>query len=292
MPGFPLVLQLIIAFLCPCLTGFSQTTNSFYQFVQDQSRRQYSRVPHEVLAFYYPWYGQPPGRDPWHGYDTNQHEIFGTQRYPVKGPYSSHDVAVIDWQIDQAKAHGITGFVVCWWEASAWEAWNNESLSLVLAEAEKKDFKVAIEWAIAPGEGQGQIDRAVETLSYAVQHFGRHKAYLKVDGKPVIFPYNDVMLHVPVAAWPKIIEGVRARAGDFIVMADGHQDHYAYLFDGIHSYSLDGWPWELQIHLQTGRTSRLGVPVLPERREDCPTLEPDQLPHRQPRLRLPQSLQI
>ena len=238
---------MVILFLC--VAGFAQTTDSFSLFVQKQSERRYNNVPREVLAFYYPWYGQAGDRSPWHGFDTNKHEIFGAQRYPVKGPYSSHDLTVIGWHIDQAKAHGITGFIVAWWDETDWEKWNNESLSLLLTEAEKRDFKISIEWNIAPGEGQQQINRAIDTLSYALKHYGQHKAFLKVDGRPVIFPYNDVMFKVPVTSWPKIIEGVRKRAGDFAVMADGFQDHYAYLFDGIHSYWFDflpGLPFELQ----------------------------------------------
>ena len=256
-PGLPLSLPLAIVFLGSCLAGFSQTTNTFFQFVQDQSQRQYIGVPHEVLAFYYPWYGQSGDRNPWHGYNTNKHEIFGAQRYPVQGPYSSHDLSVIDWQIDQAKAHGITGFIVAWWDESAWENWNNVSLSLLLLEAEKKDFKISIEWNIAPGEGQHQIERAIHTLAYAIQYYGQRPAFLKVDGKPVIFPYNDVMLKVPVASWPKIIEGVRRRAGDFLVIADGYQDHYAYLLDGVHSYTLDAIPGELVSGLTRERLGAL-----------------------------------
>ena len=252
-----------MAVLCACLTGFSQSTNStntFFQFVQDQSRRQYTQVPHEVLAFYYPWYGQPPGRDPWHGYDTNKHEIFGAQRYPVKGPYSSHDLEVLNYHIDEAKAHGVSGFVVSWFGTGDWEAWNNKTLSLLLDVAGKKDFKIAVHWEIAPGEGQGQIDRAVSELSWVLREYGTRKAFLRVGGKPVIFPYNDVMLKVPVASWPKIIEGIRARAGDFLLMADGHQDHYAYLFDGIHSYWLDslpGLPFGLQSTLSREKLGEL-----------------------------------
>lgn len=237
------------------LTAWAQTTNSFFEFVQAQSQRQYTQVPHEVLAFYYQWYGQPPGRDPWHGYDTNKHEIFGAQRYPVKGPYSSRDTAVVDWHIDQAKAHGVTCFVLSFWGQGEWEAWNNGAFSLMLDRAEKKDFKIALHWEIAPGEGQDQIDRAINELSWALKEYGQRKAFLKVNGKPVIFPFNDVMLHVPAPSWPKIIAGVRARVGDFIVMADGHQDHYGYLFDGIHSYWLDSLPWDLQIHLTKERLS-------------------------------------
>jgi hypothetical protein len=242
-------LKLAVIFLCSCLTGFSQSTNLFFQFVQDQSKRQYTAVPHEVLAFYYPWYGQQGDRNPWGEADTNRHELTRTARFPVKGPYSSHDLSVIDWQIDQAKAHGITGFIVAWWNEDDWEKWNNQSLSLLLAEAGKKDFKISIEWNIAPGEGQGQIGRAINTLSYALKHYGQRKAFLKVDGKPVIFPYNDVMAHVPVVSWQQIIEGVRARAGDFLIIADGYQEHYGYLFDGIHSYQLDGFPFEYEKNL-------------------------------------------
>src|ERR1017187_6128799 len=103
-----------ILVVCSCLNGFSQTANSFFQFVNDQSERHYSEVPHEVLALYYGWYGQPE-RNGWGEFDTNKQEIVKTAHYPVKGPYNSHDPAILDWQIDQAKAHGITGFVVSWW---------------------------------------------------------------------------------------------------------------------------------------------------------------------------------
>jgi hypothetical protein len=47
--GLNLPLAWTILCLCPCLTGFSQTTNSLFQFVQNQSQRHYTQVPHEVL---------------------------------------------------------------------------------------------------------------------------------------------------------------------------------------------------------------------------------------------------
>src|SRR5882724_5981729 len=156
----------LVVFLC--MTGFSQTTNSFFQFVNDQSERHYSKVPHEVLAFYYGWYGLSPERNPWGDADTNKHVLTRTARYPVKGAYNSHDPAVIDWQIDQAKAHGITGFVISWWGTSDWDSWHDQSLSLLLQHAEKKNFKISIYWEQAPGDGQGQIDRAVDEVSYVL----------------------------------------------------------------------------------------------------------------------------
>ncbi len=240
----------LVIFFFAYLTGFSQTTNSFFQFVNDQSERHYTQVPHEVLAFYYGWYGLSPERNPWGDADTNKHELTRTARYPLKGPYNSHDPAVVDWQIDQAKAHGITGFVVSWWGTAGWDSWHDQSLALLLEHAEKKNFKISIYWEQAPGDGEGQIGRAVGEVSYVLKKYGKSPAFLKVDGKPVIFAYNRVvMFQVPVSSWPAIIEGIRARAGDFVLLGDGQQSSCAYLFDGIHSYGLNGLPDEFEKHL-------------------------------------------
>jgi hypothetical protein len=91
--------------------------------------------------------------------------------------------------------------------------------------------------------GQGQIDRAIGEIAYVLKRYGQSSAFLKVDHKPVIFAYNRVNLfQVPVSSWPSIIEGVRQRAGDFVLIGDGQQSSSAYLFDGIHSYGLTGLP--------------------------------------------------
>jgi hypothetical protein len=245
----PLHVVLVIFFFA-YLTGFSQTTNSFFHFVNDQSERHYTQVPHEVLAFYYGWYGLSPERNPWGDVDTNNHVLTRTARYPVKGAYNSHDPAVVDWQIDQAKAHGITGFVVSWWGTAGWDSWHDQSLALLLEHAEKKNFKISIYWEQAPGDGEDQIGRAIGEVSYVLKKYGKSPAFLKVDGKPVIFAYNRVvMFQVPVSSWPAIIEGIRARAGDFVLLGDGQQSSGAYLFDGIHSYGLNGLPDEFEKHL-------------------------------------------
>jgi hypothetical protein len=250
-------------FAASCLAALAQTTNRFFEFVQAQSKRQYTQVPHEVLAFYYGWYGQfkQTARGvmdtAWEEVNTNKHEILKTARYPVNGPYSSQDVSILDWQIDQAKSHGITGFVVSWSGTGPEVAWQEKSLQLLVERAEKKNFKISICWEQAPDEGRGQINRAIGEISYVLQRYGKSPVYLKVDGKPVIFAYGRLVYQVPVGAWPEIIEGIRAKAGDFALIADGHQDSYVYLFDGIHSYDLSGLPFELERNLTVGRLSDL-----------------------------------
>jgi hypothetical protein len=142
-----------IVFLCSCLTGISQT-NTFFQFIQNQSQRRYSDVPHEVVAFYYGWYGFSANRNSWGDVDTNKYETSQTARYPLNGPYSSHDPAMVDWQIDQAKSHGITCFVVSWWGTGPEASWHEQSMQLLLDRAEKKDFKLSIYWEQAPDTGR------------------------------------------------------------------------------------------------------------------------------------------
>jgi glycoprotein endo-alpha-1,2-mannosidase len=247
----------LAACLCPCLTGFSQSTNPFFQFVSNQARRQYTQVPHEVLAVYYVWYGFAGDRNPWHGFDTNKHEIFGTQRYPVLGPYDSKDVAVIDRHIDQARANGITGFMTSWWGTGAWDARIDECFALLLDRAEKKHFKIGLYWERAPGEGRQQIDLAIHEISYVLKRYGHSPAFLKVDGRPVVFAYGRVMDQVPMSAWPEIVEGIRKDGGDFAFFPDGQEDSFTCLGDGLHTYWLEGIPFDLEHHLTAGKLGQL-----------------------------------
>jgi glycoprotein endo-alpha-1,2-mannosidase len=232
----------VAALITSCGTLFSQATNSFFQFIQGQNERRYSNVPHEVLAFYYGWFGNP--RNPgWGKVDLAKHEIDNTARFPAKGAYSSHDPVVIEWQIDQAKAAGITGFVVSWWGRDDWDKWHDDSLAMLLKCAQRKQFKVSIYWERAPGDGRAQIDEAVDDISYVLKKYGKRKAFLKVDGKPVIFAYNRVTLFaMPVSSWPAIIQRIRERAGDFVFFGDIGDDQQtpgSYLFDGLHSYGVN-----------------------------------------------------
>ncbi|HEY3761917.1 MAG TPA: glycoside hydrolase family 99-like domain-containing protein [Verrucomicrobiae bacterium] len=243
------------------LIGFGKAgyaANSFFDFIQEQSERHYDHIPHEVLAFYYGWYGNPRN-EAWGNVDASKHEIDNIARFPVRGAYSSHDPALIEWQIDQAKASGITGFVVSWWGRGDWDKWHDESLAMLLKYAAQKDFKISIYWERAPGDGQGQIDEAINDISYVLKKYGKNKAFLKVDGKPVIFAYNRVVLFaVPVSSWPAIIRGIRAKAGDFVFVGDDQQSSGGYLFDGVHSYGVN-LPDDLGKHLTVDKLGQLRV---------------------------------
>lgn len=205
-----------------------------------QVTNSYMNVPHEVLAFYYPWYGTPQGRghwDHWEGVDPEHHDIASARHYPARGAYDSWDPNIIDWHMDLAKSNGITGFIASWWGMGTIE---DHALPIILDCAAKKNFKVSAYWEAAPGRGQDQIEQAVRDLTYLVTNFGTNSAFLKVKGKPVIFVYGRVMGQVPMASWPSIISAARARTGDFLLIADGYRSNYTRYFDGLHTYNICG----------------------------------------------------
>ena len=110
-----------------------------------------------------------------------------------------HDPAIIDRHIDLAKSHGLTGFITTWWGPGGYD---DRAFATLLARAGQKGFKVTVYWETAPGEGAAQIDRAVADLLYVLQRYGSADAFLKVDGKPVVFVYGRVMDQVPLKSWP------------------------------------------------------------------------------------------
>jgi hypothetical protein len=210
------------------------------EFARAQRERRFPQVPREVLAFYYTWYGTPERHGRWVHWgrvNPEKRDISESTHYPARGAYDSHDPAVIDAHIDQAKAHGLTGFIATWWGQGTFD---DRAFVTLLERAEKKDFKVTVYWETAPGRDQAQADKAVQDLVHILTRYGRSRAFLNVDGQPVIFVYGRVMGEVPLASWPAIVAGARARAGDFLLVADGYREDYARVFEGLHIYNNCG----------------------------------------------------
>ena len=211
-------------------------------FMRSRAERRYTRVPREVLAFYYTWYGLPERHGQvvhWGKIDADKHDLEASTHYPATGAYDSHDPAVIDRHIAQAKQAGLTGFIATWWGQGTFD---DRAFETVIDRAEKADFKVTVYWETAPGKGQAQIDQAVRDLLYVLNKYGNRKPFLKVDGKPVIFVYGRVMGEVPLKSWSAVFDGVKeSYGGDFLLLADGYQESYARVFDGLHTYNICGW---------------------------------------------------
>jgi hypothetical protein len=234
--GFPFVLLNLV----PAVPA--QAESGMLEFLRSRQQRRFEQVPRQVLAFYYTWYGRPDRHGRWIHWgkvDPQRHEISESTHYPAQGAYDSHDPEIIDWHVDQAQKHGITGFIATWWGQGTLD---DRAFELLIERVQNKNFQVSVYWETAPGRGQAQIDRAVDDLLYVLRRYGSQEAFLDVDGKPVIFVYGRVMNQVPLRSWPEIIRRTRQQyRNDFLLIADGYHDSYARVFDGIHTYNICGW---------------------------------------------------
>ena len=215
---------------------------SLFEFLAQRRDVRHEDVRREVLAFYYTWYGTPGfdhGWAHWGEVDAENHDIAESRHYPAIGAYDSHDPAVIDRHIDQATRAGIDGFIATWWGRGSY---TDQAFAELLDRAEPKRFEATVYWETVPGQGREQIRHAVGDLVYLLRTYGRHPAFLKVDGAPVIFVYGRVMGQIPQGAWPEIITRTRERVGfDFLLIADGYRADWARMFDGVHTYNTCGW---------------------------------------------------
>jgi glycoprotein endo-alpha-1,2-mannosidase len=101
-------------------------------------------LPATVAIFYYPWYSTPAVDGAWDHWDQNGHspptDVY-SRYYPVLGPYSSDDPAVVDLQMAEISTAGVDEIVVSWWGRGSDE---DRRLPLVLAAAERHHLRVAI----------------------------------------------------------------------------------------------------------------------------------------------------
>ena len=186
----------------------------------------------EVLAFYYGWYGTAArsGQDiHWQGVDAAAKTIANCPDYPQDGPYDSLDTAVIARQVAQAKTAGITGFIASWWGQ---RDRTDQQFPLLLDAADGLKMAPYIETATSP-------DALAADITYLLEKYGKHHAWLKLDGKPVIFIFDRVMQTLKKAGWADARNKIGGRAA-FIGPANDLlqiNDRRA-LFDGLHIYSM------------------------------------------------------
>ena len=188
--------------------------------------------PKQVLAFYYGWYGlhTQAGQDPhWQGVDTTARTIANCPDYPQGGPYDSQDPLVIKRQVQQARAAGITGFVASWWGQ---KDRTDQQFPLLLAAANGLKIAPYIETAAS-------ADALADDITYLLKSYGKHRAWLRLNGKPVIFIFDRVIQTLGRAGWQAAHAKVAGKAvfvgpaNDLVEINDRKRD-----FDALHIYSM------------------------------------------------------
>jgi Glycosyl hydrolase family 99 len=174
-----------------------------------------------VLAFYYSWFD----KNTWNG---------GKVPDLPQTLYNSDNRDAMARQIDQAKGAGIDAFVFNWWGKGNR---TEKNLKAMLNVAAEKSFRIAVAFDLN-SPFMGGTGSYADNLRHLHTVHAAHPAYLRYQGRPVVFFYN--VSRLSVAAWQSIRE--QADPGhNAIWIAEGTDLKYQSVFDGHHLYSIT-WP--------------------------------------------------
>lgn len=78
-------------------------------------------------------------------------------------------------------------------------------------------------------------------MLYLLDKYGKHKAWLTFDGKPVFFIYGRALNQIKPEGWKQVIAEVNGKyPGGAVFIGDRISEEAAGIFDGIHTYNVTG----------------------------------------------------
>jgi len=183
---------------------------------------------HLLLAFYYPWYGTPrgPGGIWMHWVPEREYD---TTHVPLIGFYDSRSEDVVRYHVRIAQSVGFDGFISSWWGTGNYI---DEAFSKLLDVAAAAGFKATIYLEVAQNPTELH-----DELYYILSKYGGHPAFLKWEGRPVIFIYGRVMGSIGLDDFAEVFSELRDDGFPAFYMADRLDTKYLQVFDGLHTYS-------------------------------------------------------
>lgn len=173
-----------------------------------------------VFAFYYTWF------------DENTWNYAKVPDLPAT-TYVSRDRGAMGRHIEQAQQAGIDAFLVAWYGHQGDSNQTEPNLAGLLDEAAARNFRIGILFESNSPFFGGTGD-ATAALSHALQVHASHPAFLRVDGRPVIFFWRPTIWGVDT--WRSIRDQVDP-GRNAIWIAEGVDMAYQAVFDGHHLYS-------------------------------------------------------
>jgi hypothetical protein len=156
--------------------------------------------------------------------------------------YSSQDPAIIRKQIDQAKAQGISGFVVDWYGDR--EPFIDRAYALIQTIAAEKNFHVSMMYD-ETDQDDGATDEALADFSYfretyLSQNARGRQAYLTYINRPVIFIFPKG-LHTD---WNRVRLATNKWNPPPLLIFENQPGPVAAAFDGVYAWinpGKNGW---------------------------------------------------
>jgi hypothetical protein len=185
-----------------------------------------------LLANYYCWYhdGRHPKRpfDFW-TYPASETNVLAKRAQqpgepppnsvlrPLAGLYDSADPAVAEWHVQLAQAAGVDAFLVDWWDTHNGLDQNVDRG--IVAAALKYHFKFALL------DERAQFHQKLEDyeamLSRGLKRYKDHPAYLRIDGRPVVYLYQVATKPgLTAAEFPLLKQHVESEVGPVYWIVD------------------------------------------------------------------------
>jgi hypothetical protein len=224
--------------------------------------------PPLVLAFYYAWYDQ---------------STWNPKALPDQpaGPYTSSDRATVERQVAQAQAAGIDALIQSWYGPQTAGNQTEANFRTLLDVAGARGFHAAVDFET---DGPFFPDRAAVTdaLRTLLATHAQHPAYLRYQGKPVVFFWREGRFGVD--EWAAIRAQVDP-AHKSLWIAEGVDIAYQSVFDGHHLYSvawspdvqqtLADWGFRVRRYAAQNGVERLWVATAMPGYDDTRTDRPD-----------------
>ncbi len=172
-----------------------------------------------ALAFYYAWFDES-------SWAADKVPDAPTPRY------ASRERATIERHVGQAQAAGLDALVQSWWGP------NNpteDNFKTLLDVAQARGFRAAVDFELSSPFYGGERAKSVAALRHLIQTHTAHPAYLRWNGKPVIFFWRQQQFSA--REWATIRAEVDP-AHATIWIAEGIDTGYLATFDGHHLYSV------------------------------------------------------
>jgi len=140
------------------------------------------------------WENGGPIRDPERRWASGERKI-ASIGYPLIGPYNSRSREVIRYHLRTAKAAGIQAFLIDWYGPQTFE---DDRVAALLEEAHKEGMKIALCYEEKinfdgfrnSASRDEAVANVVDDLTYILEKYAAHPAYLKRDGIPFIYQFN------------------------------------------------------------------------------------------------------
>lgn len=225
----------LIALLLALVVAATVTLSGTGEAVAQRVHSSFSATHPLVLALYYPWY------------NVSTWESGVTADYPML-PYESWERDAMERHIGWARGAGIDVLVSAWFGPRD----NNpteSNLKTLLDVAQPAGVKMAILLETDSGDFFPTRGSLVDALKHAMSTHVNHPAYLRVDGRPVMFVWRPAAVFgtngarvnqrgaPTVAAWRALLDEVDPQR-QAIWIAEGEDFATLDVFDGIFPYSI------------------------------------------------------